>query len=78
MSCLSTEKTWKTDSDFSLTCKLFPVFPGGLDFEAILLKPSQVAEQTKLPLVVSPHGKLLVLFPSLILVLYNVIPSPFI
>ncbi|XP_013924465.1 PREDICTED: acylamino-acid-releasing enzyme-like [Thamnophis sirtalis] len=28
----------------------------GLDFEAILLKPTQVAEQTKLPLVVSPHG----------------------
>ncbi|XP_058023212.1 acylamino-acid-releasing enzyme-like isoform X1 [Ahaetulla prasina] len=28
----------------------------GLDFEAILLKPTQVPEQTKLPLVVSPHG----------------------
>lgn len=32
---------------------------GGLDFEALLIKPKEVKDGVKLPLIVTPHGQLL-------------------
>lgn len=31
-------------------------FPAGLDFEALLIKPKEIEDGVKLPLIVIPHG----------------------
>lgn len=43
--------TWRR-TDFVCPC----AFPAGLDFDALLIKPKEVAAGWKLPLVVVPHG----------------------
>lgn len=36
---------------------IISVLPAGLDFEGLVVKPKDVKEGVKLPLVVIPHGQ---------------------